>query len=508
MKELAARLVAVLPFPASDFRADFQTEDSCADFSSLLENASAVFEVPVPEHDNWKQGGAARDIQYARVGALIAEQSQILLAVWDGRPARGLGGTADVIDWFERGYAPEDYSICKGDLSLFDPPQPGLCIHIDPITANRRYRNAPPTRRSFGLSDRLSICDILRRTDTYNRDVDRQAAYRFKSTPLVPAETLMRVPVHEAFAAFREADALAVFYARRVHLADWVLYALALTAVFAFSSIDDKPIASWSFLGVMALIAIVASYVWGQSLDTKFLEYRSLAEAMRILFFWRMLGLKRQVWLSYLSKHGTVVRWLRHAVRAVEFAQDNHPALARSQPPVETRINIAIKHWVGPQIAYFKRSALWHAGNYRRGQWVTRVAIASTFATSILLAAMTLSYGDGWYAWHADAVVPLPFGSVPIGTFIKQLQLAVSFMAALGIAARGFLLRTADLDLSKQYGATREKFDRAEAALSKVPTGDPDQECPAIFERLGREALLEQAEWLWVRHSRPFEPPN
>jgi hypothetical protein len=41
-----------------------------------------------------------------------------------------------------------------------------------------------------------------------------------------------------------------------------------------------------------------------------------------------------------------------------------------------------------------------------------------------------------------------------------------------------------------------------------VPKGDPRNELPDIFDTLGAEALFEQAEWLWLRHSRPFEPPN
>jgi hypothetical protein len=508
LEELGAILVAVLPFPATEFCADFKTATSHEEFSSLLNQAAAIFEVPLPTDGGWKQAGEMRDVQYARVGALIAEQSQILLALWDGRPARGVGGTAEVVGWFERGYAAPEYSLYEGDLSLFDPPQPGLCIRIEPATGEKELRNVPPTRRRFGLSGRANIYDSLRRTNVYNQDVRRQAAYHVERSRIVPPEVLAQVQITEAYAAFSEADVLAIYFARRVRLADWVFYALALAAVFAFSSVDAKPLASWGFLGVMAVMAGVASYVWNCALDTKFLEYRSFAEAMRILLFWRLLGLRRQVWLSYLSKHGTVVRWLRHAVRAVEFAQD------RRSPPIGTALSderlltIAIDHWLGSQIAYFKRSVAKHSRRYWRGLWVTRAAIALTFATSILLAAMTLTYGDGLHAWHPGALVPHPFGPMPIADFIHQLQVAVGLTAAFGIAARGFLLRRADLELSKQYAAAQEKFEMAERQIQNVPVGDPHRELPPIFESLGREALLEEAEWLWLRHSRPFEAPN
>ena len=507
MEELSAALIAVLPFPVADFCADFTSEPSRQEFLSLIGRSAAIFDAHLPSDEQWKQAGQMRDVQYARVGALIAEQSQILLALWDERPARGVGGTADVVDWFEVGRAPTEYSTYAGDLSLFDPPQPGLSIRIDPDTGKRQIHNAPARKRRYSLQPRSSIKDILRRTNTYNRDVRRQAAYRVNRNPLVPQDILSRIPITEASVAFEEADALAIYYSDRVRLADFVLYSLALVAVFAFSSIDAKPLASWAFLGVMGVMVLVNSHVWGRSLDTKFLEYRSLAEAMRILFFWRMLGLKRQVWLSYLSKHGTVVRWLRHAVRALEFTQDRRLSFTNNSAASEELINIAHERWIDDQIAYFKRACAKSTRHYWRWTWVQRLAVIMTFASSALLAAMTFGYSNDLQSWRSDALVVHPFGVIPIERFIQQLQTVVGLAAAGGVAARGFLLRTADLELAKQFAAAREKFEVAERAIAEIGDGDPDQKLE-VFERLGREALLEQAEWLWLRHSRPFEAPN
>ena len=508
MEELGAALIAVLPFPAADFCADFQTEASHQEFLSLIARSSATFDVHLPSDEQWKQPGGKRDAQYARVGALIAEQSQILLSLWDGRPARGVGGTADVVGWFERGYAPAEYSLYAGDLSLLDAPQPGLSIRIDPATGEREIHNAPPRTRRYGPQPSSIINDILRRTNAFNRDVRRQAASSVNKNPLVPQDILARIPITEASAAFEEADALAIYYSQRVKLADVVLYSLALAAVFAFSSIDAKPLASWTFLGVMGVMALVALHVWGRSLDTKFQEYRSLAEAMRILFFWRMLGLQRQVWLTYLSKHGTVVRWLRHAVRALEFTQDRRLSATHNSVASEELNMIARTRWIDSQIRYFARACAKCAREYRRWTWVGKLAIILTFASSALLAAMTFSYSDGLHAWRQNAYVVHPFGTIPIDAFIRQLQTLVGLAAAAGVATKGFLERRAYLELAKQYASTRQKFELADNAIAEIPKSDPDRQIPELFGNLGREALQEQSEWLWLRHSRPFEAPN
>ncbi len=506
MEELGAKLIAVLPFPESEFCEDFATQTSRDEFSKLLKKAAAVFEIPPPEGEQWRQNGQARDAQYARVGAVIAEQSQILLALWDGKPARGLGGTADVVEWFQQGYAPRDYSAYKGDISLFDPPQPGLLIRIDPLTGEQDHQNGPD--RGSAQNSRILIRGILKRTESYNRDLQRDAAQRVTKASLVPTGLLTQTPIYEASNAFREADALSIYYAKRVRLADWVLYALALTTVFAFGLVDVKPLASWSFLSTMGVMAIVYIYVSNLSLDAKYQEYRSFAEAMRILFFWRMLGLRNPVWLSYLSKHGAVVRWLKHAVRAVEFAQDQQLLRRSAESKVKPLYDTAIKYWLDQQVRYFTSAANRHWQRYIFGIWIVRASIVLTFATSIVLAVMTLKYGDGLHAWRSDEVIVHPFGTIRVETFIQQLQIAVSLTAAMGIAARGFLGRTADLELAKQYSATLETFQRAEIAVRNVADSDMENELPDIFERLGREALLEQADWHWIRHSRPFEAPT
>ena len=84
----AARLVVVLPLPADDYRTDFADAASVAEFDRFLERADEVH-VTGPVDD--------RIAAYERAGELIAEATEVLVAVWDGAPARGPGGTAEVV---------------------------------------------------------------------------------------------------------------------------------------------------------------------------------------------------------------------------------------------------------------------------------------------------------------------------------------------------------------------------------------------------------------------------
>ena len=88
MTSFGARLEAVLPLPPSDYERDFATPASRAEFASLLARAEQTAVMP-------PQG--SRQDAYLAVGHYLVDHCDVLVAVWDGRPAAGKGGTADVV---------------------------------------------------------------------------------------------------------------------------------------------------------------------------------------------------------------------------------------------------------------------------------------------------------------------------------------------------------------------------------------------------------------------------
>ena len=82
-----SRLVALLPLPRTNYMEDFASLESKAEFLRLLARTAHVIELPA----------AKRGEAYAAVGREIVERCEALVAVWDGREAQGLGGTAEVV---------------------------------------------------------------------------------------------------------------------------------------------------------------------------------------------------------------------------------------------------------------------------------------------------------------------------------------------------------------------------------------------------------------------------
>ncbi len=109
---LAARLVVCLPMPREAYARDFATAASQAEFEALLGQALRIDEAPLLSvGEAWRDWSEERNHQYAWAGAWVAAKCDLLIAIWDGKPARGTGGTADVVAWFRGGRAPERYGI-------------------------------------------------------------------------------------------------------------------------------------------------------------------------------------------------------------------------------------------------------------------------------------------------------------------------------------------------------------------------------------------------------------
>lgn len=95
-----ARLVVVLPVPADDYRTDFGTEASKAEFDRLSSLADTV---TVPgDMTSGDMTSGDRTAAYLAAGAAIVDRVDLLVALWDGEPARGQGGTAEVVELARR----------------------------------------------------------------------------------------------------------------------------------------------------------------------------------------------------------------------------------------------------------------------------------------------------------------------------------------------------------------------------------------------------------------------
>ena len=86
--ERGGRLKVVLP--CKGYEKTFSHSEDLKTFHALLERAATVETLSFEEPS---------DEAYLAAGCRVVDLSEMLLAVWDGQPAKGKGGTADVVGY-------------------------------------------------------------------------------------------------------------------------------------------------------------------------------------------------------------------------------------------------------------------------------------------------------------------------------------------------------------------------------------------------------------------------
>lgn len=90
---LGAELLAPLPFPRLAYRHDFVEPGSLAEFDALILRATTIIEL-----DGRYDTEDTRKTAYAAVGEFMVDESDVVLALWDGEASGGQGGTAEIVE--------------------------------------------------------------------------------------------------------------------------------------------------------------------------------------------------------------------------------------------------------------------------------------------------------------------------------------------------------------------------------------------------------------------------
>jgi hypothetical protein len=168
---------------------------------------------------------------------------------------------------------------------------------------------------------------IYDRMDAFNADVVKKAR-RVENTCRRSKEYLMCATVRDQLPGalismidrYALADCLAIYYQCRTRQSLKVLIIAGLVGLFLFEFFGHGPArmqVSMLFFYVMTILLAYVVYrlVDLQELKTKHLDYRALAEGMRLQLFWKLAGLDKQVADYYLRKQKTELDWIRNAVR-------------------------------------------------------------------------------------------------------------------------------------------------------------------------------------------------
>ena len=496
-QELGIGIIALLPFDEAQCRAELSSDAARAIFDRTMAGAEKLELSQMAGSADFAQSGETRDRQFERAGDLIAQHCSLLIAVWDGLDTEHRAGTARTI---------EQRRETEGSLTLSadnDLIYEIRCSRLRNSTKDSGVQVigfVTGETRLGGIAQGIPpvLKTQLARTAEFNRDATdygSRIATQGLSTGYTAASALGYLDQ-----LFGAADWLAVHFGRSFRRALAVRFSLWALMAYLLLAFKHNPDGVRGFLTISAvLLAFALSWLlayWARrrSWDRRYLDYRALAEGLRVDFYWEMSGVRAQfddafAHEGFLQKQDAQIEWMRAAMRAVNLRCALYPRTA-----VPDGIERALTAWVGDPDAA-SGSGQRHYYRQRTITLERRLAIAENISRAMLVAGLALAVSLAIdVALRLFSNLPV-LASLPRNMLLTALALLTAYTAIFEI----YLAERADRSLVRQYRHMDSLFNGAAKQLASAHNAADKL---GILRALGHACLAEHAQWILAHREK------
>jgi hypothetical protein len=313
--------------------------------------------------------------------------------------------------------------------------------------------------------------------DKYADDIDAECG---------GAADAVRCPVHRLFVA---ADWMARNYQKRVARvlrATYVMAAATGAAFILYAHVHSQDALIYMYLLLFAAGVGLAMLAKRRQWHRKYLDYRALAEGLRVQSYWRRAGVidiahPSHANENFIQEQDLELGWIRNVMRAANVEGLLAPVEAGA-----AQVDAVVAEWVGTpqsdgQLHYFSTTANLRARHHRQAELLGLGTLAVGIGISIVLALFA-------HRWGHD---------------IKNLLVVV--MGLLSVAAgvhEAYAHKKADKELVKQYRFMERIY---AGARRRLDAAGSTAEKRHILRVLGEAALAEHVEWTLVHRERPLQ---
>ena len=503
--DLGIELVVPLPMDEIDYMKDFSSGKHIANYESLRSRASDTYVLQNssdqsidPENSTW----SPQECAYAQLGIFLAAHCHFLLAIWDGKESDKPGGTGHVVRFHHDdvlpGFMPK--SITAQQMLVDD--ESDLIYHI---VCSRDRPDGHPRQGLTALdcfwftkdedeprNTRLPIQHeaIFQRSEEFSRDsirfesdIDRERRPLLDpawGNPLPPGSEI----IDRLYSA---ADWLAVRYQRLMLWTFRLIHILAFAMGLMFilyTDLSTTPVFLTLFLMAFLFAIGIQYFSKKRGWHRKYLDYRALAEGLRIQYYWAAAGvtqlnISKFTHDSFLQAQDPEIGWIRNVMRVAGTRVDASPFSSQAG------LDMTIQEWIGSvdsgQLGYFRsRTRL----RNNRKKLTDRLGLACLAASAGVVAAFL-------------------FASSSIPDNVRSpLMVALGLLLLLFAVRHSYSNSIAEEALIKQYEFMHRVFDNAH---KRIQTANDDTEKRQVLYALGHTALDEQAQWLLTQRERSIE---
>ena len=328
-EELGIPLRAVLPMEQAEYEKDFPPED-LERMRRQVKRAESVFTAPAAEAEPPEEN---RDFRYRQAGIYMAEHSHILLALWDGKEGTEIGTGGVVRAALDGAWQPRRGMACRRAEN----------IAVRHIYTPREGDGAEYKKAAIPPENTAVMEEILAKTEEFNRLAEEAQAGRGMLLP----EDIREAELVKLDTMYSVADGLSIRFARVYRRTLAVLAVLCTLVTLTFLLYDEAELIYMMLAcGIALLAAILITGAAKRSAGhRRYIEYRMLAEALRVQLYLRCAGSRTEVQRIMTWTQQQEMPWILCAMCAVNAVR----------PPEQTRDIREI--WVENQRKYHEKAA-------------------------------------------------------------------------------------------------------------------------------------------------------
>ena len=469
-------LMVPTPFNNEEYKKDFD-DSSKQEFENLRRLAKRCF---CTGYENKQQD---RPESYLKAGKFVADSSIILIALWDGQQGKK-GGTADIVrhkitgdndnvaeSTFEYDGTVFVIPSARAGTSSRSPEESKVPFSLDLVLKN------PAIKKTLGKIEELNSLYIKIPESKFEKSANN----------LFNAPEKLDLPQRSLLKWYSVLDVYSQYFRRKdIAITLWLFMIgfFMITALEVYSNLFLSNI----MLGIVMFFALAASiiYLYAKTTDNhkKYLYYRTLAEALRIQFYWNIAGINKNVSDYILRIHRKDFTWIKYIMSAVYGVSFNNRQINSES------INDLIVNWIEDQSLFFRLSVNRMSSKLRRFNMLANTSFVLGFALLVSI----FIFGDYYKS----------------NSILNILLVITGMLVGLFALIKGYIKMKGYEQLLNQYDLMNVIYSRAESKAIETETYNLDIDMKNSYLRelffvVGKEALIENGNWYLIFKEREPE---
>ena len=459
-EELNIVLHVVLPYEEKKYLESFEKSENKEKFKSLKKHAAKVQTLV-------RDDGSSIEDCYENLGKDIADTSNILLVLWDGKESAKKGGTAAIVEYARKGFEENRFDQSDGKvLWIFNTPRTkneNVNYHVIQEFLNDNINK----NRTEEMFIKLNTLNKKIKDETFNTDGILKTYFTYFEKEAGINQTNLKK------------------YSKIVLALVW----FAILCLELMHNLHIDHFTAGYGLGLLGAFGIYGYFLQKGKVQDDFVYFRGLAEALRVQGVWNIRKEKKKkkcVSNYYLASEHHKYTWLRVVLKNLFYLDKN------SFSPYGDE-NYDEMMWIEEQKKYFEKTILDREKSLSRLEWIESMLYKFGITVLVLM----------FVHYTLESLHIIGHHTLPFTWHNLVMVSGILLLSAVFIGDRYVKIEGYEEEIYN-YKKMKNIFADAEILLNNLDN-TRDEYWEIIYD-LGRKALEENSKWVVLHDSLRIKP--